>query len=91
MLQESHDLSRAQYEACRIEPWEALQLDMDQCRTLTLVTSVELLQSLYNRGSNESKPAPVTSNSTNHQCMRDIESVFAERKISDTLCAAAGP
>ena len=54
--QESHDRSKAQYEDCCIEPWEALQFEMEQCRTLTLVTSIELLQSLSKRDSSESRP-----------------------------------
>ena len=51
-----HDRSKAQHEDCRIEPWGALHFEMAQCRTLTLVTSVELLQSLSKRDPSEGKP-----------------------------------
>lgn len=67
-MQEGHDRSKAPDADSCIEPWEALQFEMDQCRTLTLVTSVELLQSLSKRDPRKSKPgapcscpAPVTA------------------------------
>ena len=59
--QVSHGRSKAEDADCRIEPWEARQFDIDQCRTLTLVTAVEVLQNLAERSSSESKPSAACS------------------------------
>ncbi len=42
-----------------IEPWEALQQELEQCQALTLLTAVELLQSMCTEDSNAGEPSGI--------------------------------
>ena len=46
VLQELQPESRGQNADMCIEPWEALQQELEQSQALTLLTAVELLQSM---------------------------------------------